>query len=56
MAHNNYNMGVRGLPDICTRSPRAAGTRVEGAYIRQTTRAHMVWLTITYSYMYIAIN
>ena len=33
-------MGTSGLPDIYTRSPRAAGPRAEGVYIRQTTSAH----------------
>ena len=30
-------MGTSGLPDICTRSPRATGLRAKGVYIRQTT-------------------
>ena len=30
-------MGTSGLPDIYTRSPRAAGPRAEGVYVRQTT-------------------
>ena len=33
-------MGTSGLPDIYTRSLRAAGPRAEGVYIRQTTSAH----------------
>ena len=33
-------MGMRGLPDMYTRSPRAAGPRAEGVHIRQTTNAH----------------
>ena len=37
---NSYTMGMSGLPDIYTQSPRAAGPRAEGAYIRQTTSAH----------------
>ena len=41
-------MGTRGLPDIYTRSPRAAGPRAEGVYIRQTTSAHGI--TIMYHF------
>ena len=37
---NSYTMGTSGLPDIYTRSPRAAGPRAEGVYIRQTTSAY----------------
>ena len=37
---NSYTMGTNGLPDIYTRSPRAAGPRAEGVYIRQITSAH----------------
>ena len=37
---NSYTMGTSGLPDIYTRSPRAAGLRAEGVYIRQITSAH----------------
>ena len=37
---NSYTMGTSGLTDIYTRSPRAAGPRAEGVYIRQTTSAH----------------
>ena len=37
---NSYTMGSSGLPDIYTRSLRAAGPRGEGVHIRQTTRAH----------------
>ena len=34
-------MGTSGLPDIYTRSPRAAGLRAAwGVYIRRTTSAH----------------
>ena len=33
-------MSTSGLPDIHTRSPRAAGPRAEGVYIRRTTSAH----------------
>ena len=33
-------MGMSGLPDMYTRSPRAAGPRAEGVHIRQTTNAH----------------
>ena len=37
-----YNMGKGGLPDVCTRCPRATGPRAmrpegEGVYIRQAT-------------------
>ena len=35
------NMGTSGLPDIYTQSTRAAGPKAEGAYIRQTTSAHV---------------
>ena len=38
--HSSYTMGTSGLPDIYTRSLRAAGPRAEGVYIRQTTCAH----------------
>ena len=31
---NSYTMGTSGLPDIYTQSPRAAGPRAEGVYIR----------------------
>ena len=31
---------MSGLPDACTRGPRAADSRAEGVYIRQTTSAH----------------
>ena len=33
-------MGMSGLPDIYARSPRVAGLRAEGVYIRRTTSAH----------------
>ena len=33
-------MGMSGLPDMYTQSPRAAGPRAEGVHIRQTTNAH----------------
>ena len=33
-------MGKSGLPDMYTRTPRAAGPRAEGVYIRQITSAH----------------
>ena len=41
-------MGTSGLPDIYTQSPRAAGPRAEGVYIRRTTSAqvHMHGITI----------
>ena len=31
---NSYTMGMGGLPDIYTKSPRAAGPRAEGVHIR----------------------
>ena len=34
-------MSKIGLPDIYTQSKRAAGPRVEGVYIWQTTSAHI---------------
>ena len=37
---NSYIMGMSGLPDIYTRSLRAAGLRAEGVYIRRTMSAH----------------
>ena len=37
---NSYTMGKRDLPDIYTQSPRAAGPRAEGVYIRQIPSAH----------------
>ena len=37
----SFNMGTSGLPDIYTQSTRAAGSRAEGVYIRQTTSAHV---------------
>ena len=40
--HISYTMYTRGLPDICTLSPRALGV-----YIRQTTRAHGISNTCT---------
>ena len=36
---NSYTMGMSGLPDIYTRSPRACA-RAEGEYISRTTSAH----------------
>ena len=33
-------MGMSDLPDMYIRSLRAAGPRVEGVHIRQTTNAH----------------
>ena len=38
---NSCNMGMRDLPDMYTRSPRAAGPRAEGIHIRQITSAHV---------------
>ena len=43
---NSYAMGASGLPDIYTQSPRAAGPRVEGVYIRQTMSAHGITIYI----------
>ena len=43
---------MSGLPDMYTRSPRAADPRDEDAYIRQTTSAHGItttWLCNTSS-------
>ena len=37
---NSYTMGMRSLPDTYTQSPRDAGPRAEGVYIRQTMSAH----------------
>ena len=37
---NSSTMDTSGLPDIYTRSPRAAGPRAEGVYIRQIPSAH----------------
>ena len=42
---NSYTMGTSGLPDIYTRSPRAAGPRAEGVYIRRTMSAHGITIT-----------
>ena len=36
----SYTMGMSGLPDMYTRSMRAAGPRAEGVHIRQTTNTH----------------
>ena len=36
----SYTMDTSGLPDMYTRSPRAAGPRAEGVHIRQTTSGH----------------
>ena len=36
---NSCNTGTSGLPDMYTRSPRAAGPRAEGGHIRQATSA-----------------
>ena len=33
-------MGMSGLPDMYTQSPRAAGSRAEVVHIRQTMNAH----------------
>ena len=37
MAHNNYTMSTRGLPDMYTLSPRACGPLALGVRIRQKT-------------------
>ena len=51
-------MGKSGLPDIYTRSPRAAGPRAEG--VRQTMSAHvttiMCHLFIDHKLMYVTNN
>ena len=38
---NSCNMGTGVLPDMYTRSLRAAGPRDEGVHIRQNTSAHV---------------
>ena len=38
---NSCNMGMRDLPDMYARSPRAAGLRPEGIHIRQIMNAHV---------------
>ena len=38
---NSCNMAMRDLPDMYTRSPRAAGPRDEGIHIRQITNGHV---------------
>ena len=38
---NSCNMGMSDLPDMYAQSPRAAGPRAEGIYIRQITSAHV---------------
>ena len=38
---NSCNMGVRDLPYMYARSPRATGLRAEGIHIRQITSAHV---------------
>ena len=45
---NSCNMGMSVLPDMYTRSPRAAGPRDEGVHIRQNTSAHVT--TIMYHF------
>ena len=35
-----YTMDTSGLPDMYSRSLRAAGLRVEGVHIRETTSGH----------------
>ena len=45
---NSCNMGTSVLPDMYTRSPRAAGPRDEGVHIRQNTSAHVA--TIMYHF------
>ena len=37
-----YNMSTSALPEMYTRSLRAAGPRAEGIHIRQSTSAHVV--------------
>ena len=42
---NSCNTGTSGLPDMYTRSPRAAGRRAEGGHIRQATSACVTTIT-----------
>ena len=42
-------MAMRDLPDMYTRSPRAAGPRDEGIHIRQITNGHVT--TIMYHFV-----
>ena len=42
-------MAMRDLPDMYTRSPRAAGLRDEGIHIRQITNGHVT--TIMYHFV-----
>ena len=44
-------MGMRDLPDMYARSPRAAGLRVEGINIRQITNRHVT--SILYHFVFI---
>ena len=46
---NSCNMAMRDLPDMYTRSPRAAGPRDEGIHIRQITNGHVT--TIMYHFV-----
>ena len=43
----SYTMGMSGLPDMYTRSMRAAGPRAEGVHIRQTTK--YTWYNNSYA-------
>ena len=47
---NSYTMGTSGLPHIYTQSPRAAGPRATGLYIRRTTSAHGITECTWYNY------
>ena len=38
---NNFNMGMKDLPDMYAQCPRTASPRAEGICIRQITRAHV---------------
>ena len=45
MVHISYTMSTRGLPDMYTRSPRAAGPWASGVH----------GITITYIYIYMCV-
>ena len=38
---NSCNIGMRDLPDMYARNPRAVGLRVEGIHIEQITNCHV---------------
>ena len=46
---NSCNMAMRDLPDMYIRSPRAAGPRIEGIYIRRIMNGHVT--TIMYHFV-----